>query len=92
MPSGVDDLACTGVAQDAIQHDGRVDQVAGDVLSTDRIGGNLPAEVGAEAGAGPGQEIRHHLFINSLLLLEQPQDPVSEELGQNLRVGRDLHR
>ncbi len=84
--SGVDDLARRRVPDDAIKNDGRMGQVAGHVLPTDGIGRNLPAHVGAKARMGPGQEVRHHMFVNGLLVLEQPEHLVTEELGQNLRA------
>jgi len=68
-----------------------VGQVAGDVFPRDGVGGNLPAQMGAEAGVGPGQQVGHHLFVNGLLVLEQPQDLVPEELFENLRVGGGVH-
>ena len=67
-------------------------QVAGDVLPTDRVRGNLPAHVGAKAGVGPGQPGGHDLLGNGLLILEQAQDLVPEERFENVRVRGGLHR
>ena len=87
----VEDLPRRGVAHDPIEDNGRVGQIPADVFPADRIGGNLPAQMGAEAGTGPSQQVRDHLFVNGALVLEQPQDLVAEELFENLRARGGVH-